>query len=236
MAAKLAPRTHLRLVQPDERGVRPVTRGDCASVPRPCPWTECRYNLVHTRERRAKNSRTPLDDSMTCVLDVADDGGANLDTVGRALGVTRERARQIEEVALRKLGLRPGELAEWDEGGGVPGHGRAASRAVHESGRLHDDRAFRASLRGVEAAGRDDDDPEVSFFHNSDADAATIDDVERADRVVTAAVWRMFVRASNGRGIDARSRQSKQASAALQERGSAFNVPPPGARRDDDEC
>lgn len=25
---------------------RPVTRGDCRDVPRPCPWVSCRFNLL----------------------------------------------------------------------------------------------------------------------------------------------------------------------------------------------
>jgi DNA-binding XRE family transcriptional regulator len=37
---------------------RPVTRGDCANVPRPCPFTDCRYSLVNA-PYSAKKPRGP---------------------------------------------------------------------------------------------------------------------------------------------------------------------------------
>lgn len=42
----------------------------------------------------------------TCALDVADRGGVTLEDVGRILGLTRERIRQIEVGALVKLKVR----------------------------------------------------------------------------------------------------------------------------------
>jgi DNA-directed RNA polymerase sigma subunit (sigma70/sigma32) len=38
----------------------------------------------------------------TCVLDIADNGGLTLEEIGELVGVTRERIRQIEELALKK--------------------------------------------------------------------------------------------------------------------------------------
>ena len=79
-------------------GPRPLTRGDCGAVPRPCPWTSCRYSLgAHGPE--------------SCALDVADRGGHTLEVVaallerdnGAAPSVTRERIRQIEVKALEAL-------------------------------------------------------------------------------------------------------------------------------------
>lgn len=78
----------------EETVVPPRTRGDCqaggVSAYRPCPWMECRFHIAGSEE-------------VSCVLDVAEQGGVTLEDVGRYLGVTRERIRQIETIALRKL-------------------------------------------------------------------------------------------------------------------------------------
>jgi hypothetical protein len=42
----------------------------------------------------------------SCALDVADRGGLSLGDVGRVLGITSERVRQIETVALAKVAKR----------------------------------------------------------------------------------------------------------------------------------
>jgi len=53
----------------------------------------------------------------TCALDVADRGGATLGEVGSVLGVTRERVRQLEERALRRLRhpVRRARLPDYEE-------------------------------------------------------------------------------------------------------------------------
>ena len=91
---------------------RPQTRADCRDGPRPCPWASCRHHLgLDVTEAGSLVVRAaPL--SETCSLDVADRGGLTLDEVGRVLGLTRERVRQIEvkaSVALRGLGVLPCE-------------------------------------------------------------------------------------------------------------------------------
>jgi hypothetical protein len=71
--------------------------------PLPCPRQACRLHLASGRRR----SR-PLDpDSPGCSLAVveANPGGAQLEVVAAALGVRRERVRQIEAEALHKFML-----------------------------------------------------------------------------------------------------------------------------------
>lgn len=96
-----------------DTGPRPKTRADCLHGPRPCPWVGCRYNLfleVHpTSGSVIENFDDPSDMKVySCALDAADHnrGGMTLDEIGKLLGVTRERTRQIESKALlhiRKL-------------------------------------------------------------------------------------------------------------------------------------
>ena len=104
--------------------VRPKTRGDClpggCNEARPCPWVSCKQHLYLSVT--AKGSLT-LDhgdvdvDTLTdtCALDIAErprprtndgvdaDHHATLDEIGRAVGVTRERARQIIDDALSRI-------------------------------------------------------------------------------------------------------------------------------------
>ncbi len=68
----------------------PRTRGDRVNGPRPCPWARCRWHLADAT-------------SESCALDVADRGGCTLKGVGYVLHLTRERVRQIEAKAIRKL-------------------------------------------------------------------------------------------------------------------------------------
>jgi len=68
--------------------VMPKTRGECAGIPRPCPFTQCRYHLQR---------QTP------CVLDVADRGGQGQRAVAKLLRLSHARVQQIEVVALRKI-------------------------------------------------------------------------------------------------------------------------------------
>lgn len=173
---------------------RPKTRGDCERVERPCPYVGCRYHLALqvnpatgsiglNRPRPAGKStvwrKRKLGDLAeqavewlqgmreTCALDVAE-RGAILEEVGQLIGVTRERVRQIEEKALRRLAsaLRrereailevlnrdqpeghPLEQAQ-EVDGGVPG-----SAGLHEQLRRFErtDAAYRKSLDGREIA------------------------------------------------------------------------------------
>lgn len=103
----------------------PQTRGDCENGPRPCPHVRCRYNLsVDVQEDRdsrvggvpgVRNIQVNHPDVSSddwdeidppegnCALDYADRGGMTLEEVGEVFGVTRERIRQIEEMAAVRM-------------------------------------------------------------------------------------------------------------------------------------
>lgn len=86
---------------------RPRTRADCldggSNAARPCGWSGCRHHLDSYAD--------------TCSLDVADrvalGDELTLDAIGQMIGLTRERVRQLEAQALRRLAKRGGELAKY---------------------------------------------------------------------------------------------------------------------------
>jgi hypothetical protein len=108
-------------------------RAQCVGQERPCPFVSCKYHLaldinaetgsIHlnagprgsrTLQRRDRQgveewferaSDAVLGMPETCALDVADRGGVTLEEIAELLGITRERARQIETGALVKLRL-----------------------------------------------------------------------------------------------------------------------------------
>ena len=101
---------------------RPRTREECRGGARPCPFVSCRFNtyldvikdngFIHlTYEGREPDEVPP---ELSCAEDLADRARAGnpptLEEVGMALGVSRERARQIEDIALAKVELALREL------------------------------------------------------------------------------------------------------------------------------
>lgn len=91
---------------------RPTTRGDCAGVPRPCPYVGCKYNLYLdvTKSGSLCYGFPDLEvDQMkqSCVLDVVDaEGAVTLERAGEVMNVTRERTRQVEAKAVVKFRRR----------------------------------------------------------------------------------------------------------------------------------
>jgi len=92
---------------------RPKTRADCENGERPCPFVSCRFHLF--LDLKSKTTRGPTlkmnfpslegpEDMTTasCALDVADEGAHNLEDIGEAMNLTRERVRQIETMIFRK--------------------------------------------------------------------------------------------------------------------------------------
>ena len=87
-----------------ELAKRPRTRGDCKDGPRPCIWG-CRYSLAIEVMPSGSIKILHPDGEATesCALDVADRGEHTLDVVGELLNVSRQRAMQIEVIAMRNL-------------------------------------------------------------------------------------------------------------------------------------
>jgi hypothetical protein len=88
-----------------------ITRGACRKLPDPCPHAMCRFNL--TNERRDNRGAKPAEIHLpvvreACALEAAEQGGMTLEEIATRLSLTRERVRQIELGALKKLWARLG--------------------------------------------------------------------------------------------------------------------------------
>lgn len=93
---------------------RPRIRADCASVPRPCPFAGCRYNLAievkegGLRYRAGGFAADWPEGAPSCALDVAAEGPRTLPEVAKVMGLARTRVIQIEREAKKKLSLLAG--------------------------------------------------------------------------------------------------------------------------------
>jgi hypothetical protein len=90
---------------------RPRTRADCYGAARPCPFVSCRYHLYTDINKSGTlrvnfPDREPGDMHPSCALDVAALGRLSLEYVAFVMNLTRERVRQLEAIALRKLRCR----------------------------------------------------------------------------------------------------------------------------------
>lgn len=93
----------------------PKIREDCLTginKIRPCPWIRCSYHMLWITYFSSVQFKNETDEQVlermasleeTCVLDVAEENGATLERIGQASGLTRERIRQIEYLALIKV-------------------------------------------------------------------------------------------------------------------------------------
>lgn len=93
----------------DFRYERPKTRAECKEGARPCPFVACKHHLyldVNPVTGSIKLNFPHLELSEmreTCALDIADRGAITLEEIGEIMNLTRERIRQLEQSALRKI-------------------------------------------------------------------------------------------------------------------------------------
>jgi hypothetical protein len=116
MARDLRRRRLLNEIDPEEQALlteisqsRPKSRADCISMPRPCVFVSCKYNLYLDVNPETGSIKLNFPDKeiweleYTCALDVAEKGGITLEEVGEIMNLTRERIRQVETRGLEKV-------------------------------------------------------------------------------------------------------------------------------------
>lgn len=186
LGQRLFPQAEIDLISAS----RPRTRADCDNVVRPCPYVGCKYNLYLDVDRLSGSIKLNLPDlepdqmTHSCALDVADAGSSTLEEVGEIVNLTRERVRQIEAKAAKRLTKKHLPLLE------------QLHEASLERQSTEDPMLFIATSSGGGAAGGVDDDegdldpedrtPAVSLF--------TIPDDERGARHYLDKVYRAYER------------------------------------------
>lgn len=92
---------------------RPKTRADCASVPRPCPYAGCRYNLAldvlkngSIQWTRGEDWDAPGQPLTSCALDAVASGPVATSEMSEILNLDIKTLRHIEAAARKRLGAR----------------------------------------------------------------------------------------------------------------------------------
>lgn len=109
---------------PERPGVdyqRPRTFAECEAAglgaETPCPFVSCKHHVALDVNERAGSikanfpDREPDEIPHTCTLRVAERGGATLDDVAAVMNLTRERVRQLQDIALAKIRHALGDAA-----------------------------------------------------------------------------------------------------------------------------
>jgi hypothetical protein len=154
---------HLPVVAEPSSRARARTRADClpggANASRPCAQN-CRFRIERARPIASRRIHPLPPQTDSCALDVIDrdGGGVPLDVVAKALGLTRERIRQIELHALAHfrrnaflIGITRDEIVE-----ALREMGRAAGRvsSAHDHTSLDADTRHRRLERTRARASR----------------------------------------------------------------------------------
>lgn len=99
---------------PPRGNALPATRGECRNGPRPCPLVRCKWHLYLDVLDNGKSIKLnhptlePWELGESCALDVAERGPQTLEAVAVVVNLTRERVRQIEDRAQRRMRQRHG--------------------------------------------------------------------------------------------------------------------------------
>lgn len=107
---------------PDTGERAPADRTQCPTE-RPCGYVSCSAHLALDINEDNGNIKVnfpgedgePDLDAMpeTCLFDVIERGGATMEDVGAVIGITRERVRQLEDIALAKVRDEAPDLADY---------------------------------------------------------------------------------------------------------------------------
>ena len=88
---------------------RPLTRADCASVPRPCPFVSCKYHLLVEVDQvmgliHARNSHLTIPDcGFSCALDVAEVRISSIEELSEIMGRDPQYLDETMDRAERKI-------------------------------------------------------------------------------------------------------------------------------------
>jgi hypothetical protein len=88
---------------------RPHSRAECMKMPRPCLFVGCKHHLYLDVNPETGSIKLNFPDlevwelPHTCALDLAEEGGLTLERIGEIMNLTRERVRQMEASAVRKI-------------------------------------------------------------------------------------------------------------------------------------
>lgn len=170
------------MIYPDQK---PKTRGECYTMPRPCPFVSCRYHLAtdehvdnQGRVRLRIANEHPEDMEHTCALDVADAGVQQLSEIAEASDLHKSTVQMTFDRALREFSLSAPdgmdeqfwsaiseryELSIVDAAPDLDGIWDARPSKKSKKARKHDeDRQLAALLMGRDAdTARDDPGPPV---------------------------------------------------------------------------
>ncbi len=176
---------------------RPKTRGDCENGERPCPWISCSANAYLDVKEHGKSitynfpniEPEDMKPNRSCTLDIADWGGASLTDIAAMMNLTRERVRQIQEIAIRKVRRHSSILAEFPDD---------LERRTEIS-----NTTTRSSLTLDERPRPEPQEPSEEELNLLSGDTYKfLSDHVHADRLVAARVWRIYLYDSVKRGFE----------------------------------